>query len=709
MSQTRHALVSSLRVDLDNLTPVTGAIRALPVVACVALGLSIGGSQGAIALAIGANLIALLSLFGRPGLPLKMAVFDTIGIGAAVFIGSATGTILWLHLVTLVGVCFIAGMLVAVGTSQATAGIQAIIAFLVLGRFSAHPRGALELAGLVMLGAAIETAALVLLRVPPSLRVQRARLADAFDALASITERDPARSHIDLTTTIDGAERALRSPGLFGRRDVQDLRAILDQAKRARRQLTAIAGLRARLSEVGRADEAATVDDCLEAASSTFQALSEGLRHPARRATWRTSSATYAAAVAALDLQTSTDRELSPDDEILLTQCVRYFAALGGQLRAAGGILDGQDARPSARPSTRSSRDRLRFDLDRLADDVDAIGANLTWDSPVLRHAIRLSVAVPVATLLAVWAGVPRAYWVPYAVAVILKPDYTTLLSRGLGRAIGVLFGATIAAVMVATLNPGLPLTTILIGLAAWAAYTSWGASFSVAIGFDTAFLLLLLSTALPDTVGTAADRLLDIVVGGVIALVAYLLWPSPPRAGVDDALADLFAKMSDYLSIVFSLLEGAPVEVALLKARSRTSRQAWATAQAAVGRAVAEPNAVVQESTTDRSLLTAALRIARVTHALRIEAELGATIPTSAALRDLVDGALDAMVSLSRSLAEGVPVATLVDLRSCCTRVEATLDDDPHTDALRLHLDELVNAIDTALFMLTADEASPS
>jgi len=177
----------------------------------------------------------------------------------------------------------------------------------------------------------------------------------------------------------------------------------------------------------------------------------------------------------------------------------------------------------------------------------------------------------------------------------------------------------------------------------------------------------------------------------------------------VDDALADLFAKMSDYLSIVFSLLEGAPVEVALLKARSRTSRQAWATAQAAVGRAVAEPNAVVQESTTDRSLLTAALRIARVTHALRIEAELGATIPTSAALRDLVDGALDAMVTLSRSLAEGVPVATLVDLRSCCTRVEATLDDDPHTDALRLHLDELVNAIDTALFVLTADEASPS
>jgi len=219
----------------------------------------------------------------------------------------------------------------------------------------------------------------------------------------------------------------------------------------------------------------------------------------------------------------------------------------------------------------------------------------------------------------------------------------------------------------------------------------------------------LLLSTALPDTVGTAADRLLDIVVGGVIALVAYLLWPSPPRAGVDDALADLFATMSDYLSIVFSLLEGAPVEVALLKARSRTSRQAWATAQAAVGRAVAEPNAVVQESTTDRSLLTAALRIARVTHALRIEAELGATIPTSAALRDLVDGALDAMVTLSRSLAEGVPVATLVDLRSCCTRVEATLDDDPHTDALRLHLDELVNAIDTALFVLTADEASPS
>jgi uncharacterized membrane protein YccC len=709
MSQTRMALASTLRVDFDNLTPITGAIRALPVVVCVVLGFTIDGSRGAIALAIGANLIALLSLFGRPGLPLKMAVFDTIGIGVAVFLGSATGAILWLHLVTLLGVCFMAGMLVAVGTSQGTAGIQAIIAFLVLGRFSAHPRGALALAGLVMLGAAIETGALVLLRVPPSLRVQRARLADAFDALATITQRDPTRSHIDLTTIIDGAERALRSPGLFGRSDVQDLRAILDQAKRARRQLTAIAGLRARLSEVGRTDEAATVDDCLVAASSTFQAISDGLRHPARRSEWRAFASLYATTVAALDSQTRTDHELTPNDEILLAQCVRYFAALGGQLRAAGGLLDGPTGQTRPRPRTRSTRDRLRFDLDRLADDTEAITSNLTWDSPVFRHAIRLSIAVPFATLLATWAGIPRAYWVPYAVAVILKPDYTTLLSRGLGRAIGVLFGATIAAAMVATVHPGLPLTTVLIGLAAWAAYASWGASFSIAIGFDTAFLLLLLSTALPDTVGTAADRFLDIVVGGVIALLAYLLWPSPPRAGVDEALADLFAKMSDYLSIVFSLLEGAPVEVTLVKARSRASRQAWANAQAAVGRSVAEPHAIAEEATTDRSLLTAALRIARVTHALRIEAELGATIATSAAFRDLIDGCLDAMVSLSHSLAEKSTIAVFVDLRWRCTQVEAILGNGDHADALRLHLDELVNAIDTALFVVTADESSPS
>ena len=100
-----------------------------------------------------------------------------------------------------------------------------------------------------------------------------------------------------------------------------------------------------------------------------------------------------------------------------------------------------------------------------------------------------------------------------------------------------------------------------------------------------------------------------------------------------------------------------------------------------------------------DRGLLVAALRIVRVTHALRIEAELGTTMPTSGALQSLVDGVLDGFIEIAHALVEGRE-AIVGDLRLRCIAVQATLGASDQDDALRLHLDELVNATNTAAFL---------
>ncbi len=90
---------------------------------------------------------------------------------------------------------------------------------------------------------------------------------------------------------------------------------------------------------------------------------------------------------------------------------------------------------------------------------------NLRGDAPAFRHAVRLAVAVLASALLASWLSLPRGYWVPFAVAVILKPDYSTLFSRGVGRIIGTMLGATLAAILVSGLHPGLILTAVLVVL----------------------------------------------------------------------------------------------------------------------------------------------------------------------------------------------------------------------------------------------------
>jgi len=53
---------------------------------------------------------------------------------------------------------------------------------------------------------------------------------------------------------------------------------------------------------------------------------------------------------------------------------------------------------------------------------------------------------------------------------------------------VGTLVGATLAAVIVSELQPNLFWTTVLVAVMAWAVYSTWAASFSVAMGFVTAW-----------------------------------------------------------------------------------------------------------------------------------------------------------------------------------------------------------------------------
>jgi hypothetical protein len=218
------------------------------VVAVFAVGFALGGAHAAVTLAIGANLIAVMSLVGAPRPSIRLAVLDALTMGVSVFAGTVTDPYLWLHTLVLAVWSFGAGLLVSFGKTQAIIGTQAIIAFVVLGRFSPLPLDALGLGVLVAAGALVEVVALLVLRLPPSLRFQRNRLADAFEALAELTLRHPSLSAIDVAATLDVAERALAAPSMFGRTDVRDLRAALDQAKRIRLELIAMAGVRARLS-----------------------------------------------------------------------------------------------------------------------------------------------------------------------------------------------------------------------------------------------------------------------------------------------------------------------------------------------------------------------------------------------------------------------------------------------------------------------------
>ncbi len=691
MSRLGGALRHNLRVDAQSVAPVVGAITAAPVIALFVLGASLSSTTGAIAMAVGANLVAIVSLVGAPRISLPLAVADALAMGVSAFVGTASaGHPAW-HVALLVPWCFGAGLLVAFGQTQAAIGSQAIIAFTVLGRFSGSLALAAHLSLLVTLGALVEVVALVALRLPPSLRHQRHQLARACEAVADLARSSPETTAISTLGVVDEVETDLDRPTLFGRRDATVLRSIFNQVRRARLELTTLAGLRARLGSDGPAATQLRVGT--DVIALALGDLASRLRGHGVDGDWTAYGDSMRRVLASLDVERS---GAAGDEAVLVGQGIDHLRAIAGQLRSAWNLVN--DPRlDDGRHAWRAERSVVAdAGVNRLDSAIDVLRSATASMTPALRHAIRLSVAVPASVLLAHWWGLPRGYWLPFAVTVILKPDYSTLLRYGVGRVIGTLLGATAAALLISGLHPDVGATAVLVALFAWAAYTTWSANFALSIGFVTALILVLLSTSLQDPVTTALDRLVEISLGAVIATAAYLIWPTPPRAGVVEAEGALYASLARYWGAVAPLLVGDTSDRAAVIDASRAARVAWGQAEAAVGRSVVEPRSTRLAPAEGQGLLAAALRVLRATHALRIDAERGATTVMSSDLAHLMS-AIGASLQRLSDLLTSDEASAGIDLRTLFVAAEAALVAAEAPASIAVHLDEMVNATNTA------------
>ena len=685
------ALRNSLRFDTSLVSPVAGAVTALPVVAVFVIGLVAGTDSGAIAMAVGANLIAIASLVGAPRLSLRIAILDAFLLGVSVFVGTLTGSITWLHLLLLVPWCFGAGMVEVFGQTSATVGSQAVIAYVVLGRFNGSLLFAVHFSLLVTLGAVIEIVALALLRLPSSLRYQRTRLATSIEAVARLALQDPTSSATAALSSLDDTEQVLDDPALFGRTDVRELRAIFDQTRRLRLEITTLSGLRVRLRAMDDQNDELRVATSLEPLSNALVEMANSLRQRSN-SSWRPIVIDFEEKIGALDVDVSEPSVA----QRLASQCAEHLRAVAGQLRAMGKLIETSGLDSGRRVWRPALPKFARPDLTRLRSDALTLKDNFTFASPAFRHAVRLAVAVPAAAVLGSALGLPRSFWLTFAVLVILKPDYSSLIDRGFGRLLGTIIGATFAALLVGGLHPDLTVTVLLVAFSAWAAYSTWYASFAVSFGFITALVLVLLSVSATDTLTTALDRLIDFSLGGVIALAAYLVWPTSLRTSVSDAIANLYHALERYLAAAFDIVEGKNPDPERIITRSRATRMAWIHAESAVGRAVAEPGFARSGLSDVRGQLVTTMRILRALHAIRIEAERGSTIEPSRALDDLVQGCTERLHALYEEDQGNLEGPTL-NLRSLFRSAQETLGERRESANLVIHLDELVNAINTA------------
>ncbi|MHB1537135.1 MAG: FUSC family protein, partial [Solirubrobacteraceae bacterium] len=381
----------------------------------------------------------------------------------------------------------------------------------------------------------------------------------------------------------------------------------------------------------------------------------------------------------------------------------RRSAAIAGQLRAMTRLCE--QARPGRLLDRRPRSGGLRL-RERIRSDLALMRANATFASPAGRHAVRLAVVVLLSGLLARIVPLERSYWIVVAAATALRPDFAATFTRGVERVLGTVAGVGLASAIALALHPNLLAVTPILAILGLLAFAVFPASFAAGFAFVTALIVFLLDAVSPHTLTTAGDRLIDTLIGGALGLLAYAAWPTWSGGSARQTLAEAIDAERDYLrATVRVLIDGRraerdrPSEIAEV---ARRARRAYASAEEAIARALAEPSSHRAGAERSRSALLALRRVAGVVHLLRAEGEATRPHPAPRATLTPLTEALDARLhAIDVALASHVDGATpsgptAEQLRERYGDVKRALTGTETSDALLDQLDELVDAVNT-------------
>ncbi|WP_093907776.1 FUSC family protein [Streptomyces sp. cf386] len=283
---------------------------------------------------------------------------------------------------------------------------------------------------------------------------------------------------------------------------------------------------------------------------------------------------------------------------------------------------------------------------------------NVTLSAASWRYGLRLALCIGLAQALVSLIPVPRSYWVALTITFVLKPDFGSVFSRALLRAMGTVAGLVIAAAVLAQVPRGwADVPTLMLLAPLIPAFTPRG------YGYQTAAItpvILLLSDVL-NRAGTALllPRLVDSLLGCAIALVAgYLLWPESWHTRVGDRLADAVEDTARYVEGAFGPAAVDPPARARMRRRLYRNLSAIRTE---FQRALTEPPPTGRRAAAWWPLVVAVERIVDATTAARVRVKHGAARPSA--------GEVSQVALQLRELASGVREAdTLYEVRTDLT-----------------------------------------
>lgn len=236
-----------------------------------------------------------------------------------------------------------------------------------------------------------------------------------------------------------------------------------------------------------------------------------------------------------------------------------------------------------------------------------AITGQLSGNSPILRHALRLTVATGVAVALARGIGLGHGEWIALTVLLALRPETAHTYTRCISRVVGVLAGVLVATVLAILLHPAGALVAVPVVVALGLSYALAGfgaVPMTGALAAGIAFLLDIEGTA--DS-ADLSQRLMAVVLGGGLAVASHVLLPDRSLVRLRQRAGELLKAEIDYAATVIrGFVHPLPHAGTTLNAAWQRAVRARSAFEAASGSVRAEAPEVRRWLTSYRAALNA-------------------------------------------------------------------------------------------------------
>lgn len=643
-----HALKATARAGLaierTRLEPLVALRGACGVALVIGLTMWLGSPTLAVSSAFGAfsSGIATFQRSWRPRPALALAAAG--GLAVSTFLGylAAAHTVTFVVMVAVWSL--LTGMAWAVGPVSGLVSTQMVAVMLVTVTLPTSVPGALHHAALIGLGGVVQAALIVLFPVRPW-GVQRDALADALAAVADYARRlrhDPV-APFDPQPLMEARGAAALTPRQARRRPRQ-LRGYRLLAERIRPVLASLAD-----PVVGAAPEGPERDRARALLGATATVL-DAVAHAIR---WGKPVRLPPDAMAVL--------EVPPTGPMLSGAARRAALRL---MALVADVVESSDE-PVEAVTAEGAKDRrylpqptapgmvpvaLRA-LRREAFPRPPLGG-APRTSPVLRHAVRVSAVASCGYLLGTALPWGHGYWAPLTSVMVMRPDFAQTFSRGVARFTGTLAGVVIGGAVMALAHPGPYVSAALAVVCAALLYLLLSTGFIVASACVTAYVVFLLGIAGEGWSQTVAARVALTLLGGLLAMAAYVVFPAWETPLLRDRLADWLEASGRYAVAVFDAharpAGRRPRQVRETLLDVRAARSAWERSEARAHQEPVRHRGLSRGAA--RAAQTALSTMGRVT--MLLEAHLPARdAPASkeasqfaAALRESLPGAVSAV-----------------------------------------------------------------